>query len=415
MRTLMLLGGSHCQLNAAIRAKAMGYRVVLADYLAHPPAADVCDEHIRVSTFDADACVEAARRCNAEGVFTAGTDQPVYTAARVAEALCLPSPITVDTAIRATNKRAMKDAFVRFGVPHVPYAFLRRGQGEEALSGLETPLVIKPLDSQGQRGVFKVSGAREAVARLADTLAFSREDTALIESYYPSKEVTLSAYLRGGRLYPLSLTDRQLIDDPVHIGICAAHRYPSVFADRTEEINRIAERVALALGAKEGPLYVQFLIGGDGVRVNEAACRVGGAFEDVFIPWLTGFDILGAVIREAAGEPADCSALETPAPPAVGCQVSVQMPFCRPGRVETLTPLETLLALPGAIAAGYNFRVGDTIPETENATARFGHCVLVTRDGDMDERVKSLYRTLRVADGQGRPMVIPRTYDGEGT
>ncbi len=413
MKTLMLLGGSQCQLNAAVKAKAMGYRVLLIDYLAHPPAAEICDEHIRVSTFDIPACIEAARTHRIDGVCTTGTDQPVYTAACVAEALGLPSPVTVHTALRATNKRAMKDAFIRYNVPHVPFAFLRQGQTASALRKLQAPLVMKPLDSQGQRGVFKVNSAGEAIARLPDTLAFSREDTALVESYYPSKEITYSGYLAEGRLYPLTLTDRQLINDPLHIGICGAHRYPSIFTEYTEQVNQMAEQVATALGATEGPLYIQFLVGDEGIVVNEAACRVGGAFEDVFIPWLTGFDILEAVIQSAMGQPVDVTVLQKQNAVANNRQVSVQMPFCHPGTVTSITPLATLLAMPGVLAAGYNYHLGSVLPPLENATARFGHCVLVTENGDMDERVLAFYKTLEVLDENGRLMVIPRTYDGE--
>ena len=50
----------------------------------------------------------------------------------------------------------------------------------------------------------------------------------------------------------------------------------------------------------------------------------------------------------------------------------------------------------------------------ENATMRFGHCVLATRQGDMPERVRALYRLLRVTGAQGEALLIPRTYDGEG-
>ncbi len=413
MGTLMLLGGSQCQLNAAVKAKAMGHRVLLIDYLAHPPAAEICDSHIRVSTFDVPACIAAARTHRVDGVCTTGTDQPVYTAACVADALGLPSPVTVQTALRATNKCAMKEAFIRYGVPHVPFAFLRRGQTASVLRKLQTPLVIKPLDSQGQRGVFKVNTAEEAIARLPDTLSFSREDTALVESYYPSKEITYSGYLAAGRLYPLTLTDRQLINDPLHIGICGAHRYPSIFAAYTEQVNQMAEQVAKALGAAEGPLYIQCLVGEEGIVVNEAACRVGGAFEDVFIPWLTGFDILGAVIQSAMGQPVDVAVLQKHKALAGKRQVSVQMPFCHPGTVTSITPLNTLLAMPGVLAAGYNYHLGSVLPPLENATARFGHCVLVTESGDMDALVRTFYQTLNVLDENGCPMVMPRTYNGE--
>ncbi len=413
MAKLMLLGGSQCQLAAARAVKAMGHTLVLADYLANPPAAPLCDRHVRVSTFDVRGCIRAAREAGIDGVFTVGTDQPVYTAACVAQALRLPTPISAATALKATNKRAMKAAFERFQVPNAPYATLRRGQSAEALRGLGAPLVLKPLDSQGQRGVFKVATPQEAVARLEETLSYSRKAVALAEAFYPSDEVTFSGYLHGGKLYPLLLTDRQHVRDALHIGVCAAHRYPSVHAELAPEINRICGRVALALGAAEGPLYVQLLIGARGVLVNEAACRIGGAFEDVTIPVATGFDILGAVIRAALGEPLPSPPPEAPARQHAGLQLSVQMLFCRPGTVAAVTPAEQLCRLPGVLSAGYNYGVGDTLPALENATMRFGHCVLATDAGDMDVRVRALYEQARVTGVRGEPLLIPRTYDGE--
>ena len=413
MAKLMLLGGSQCQLAAARAAKAMGHTLVLADYLACPPAAAVCDFHVRVSTFDIPGCIRAAQEMQVDGVFTVGTDQPVYTAACVAEALRLPTPISAATALKATDKRAMKAAFAHHGVPNVPYAYLQRGQDTAHLHTLGTPLVLKPLDSQGQRGVFKVATPQEAAQRLNETLSYSRQDTALVETYYPSAEVTFSGYLLGGRLYPLLLTDRQHMRDPLHIGVCSAHRYPSVHAELAPAIERICGQVAVALGATEGPLYVQLLIGAQGVLVNEAACRIGGAFEDVTVPYVAGFDILTAVIRAALGQPPPMPPQTGMQPAPSGVQASVQMLFCKPGTVAAVTPTAQLCALPGVLGAGYNYGAGDVLPALENATMRFGHCVLATAAGDMDARVRALYRQARVTGAHGENLLLPRTFDGD--
>ncbi len=408
MKTVMLLGGSNIQMSAARRLKQLGHRLILADYTDNPPAAVLSDVHVKASTFDADACIRAARAYRVEAVLTMGTDQPVYTAALVAQALGLPSPITVASAYRATNKRAMKEAFVRGGVPCVPFAFLHAGQGPEALSALQPPLVLKPLDSQGQRGIFRVDTPEEAIAHLSETLSFSRAQEALVERYYPSDELTYSCFVWDGVVHPLTLTDRQLVDDPVHIGVCAAHRFPSVYADREPEMRSIAEAVAQSLGVRAGALYIQFLLGDEGVVVNEVACRIGGAFEDFFIPYVSGFDLLDAVIRLALGEAPDLSKLHR----AESAQVSVQMLFCRPAKIACMTPIEVLRGLPGVLTAGYNYKIGDELPLLQNATARFGYCVLATRRGDIDRLVREMYATIRVADANGNNLIIPRTYDG---
>ena len=409
MKTVMLLGGSNAQLSAARRLKDMGHRVVLIDYLEDPPAKPICDIHVRASTFDVGACARAAREHRVDGVFTLGTDQPVFTAATVASALNLPSPISVETARKATDKRAMKEAFRRFSVPHAPYALLGPGDGPETLSRLAPPLVIKPVDSQGQRGVFRLDTPEEAVSRLPEALGFSRAGEALVESYYPSAEVTLSCFVWEGRAFVLALTDRQLVDDPVHLGVCKAHRYPSVHAARFSEFQSLAEKTAEALGVSRGPLYIQMLVGAGGILVNEAACRIGGAFEDAFVPLVSGFDILDASLRLALGERPDVRALGKE--PEDGWQVSVQMLFCRPGVVARATPIGEVLRLPGAILAAYNYAAGSALPKMENAAARFGHCVLAARGNDMAALVGALYRTLRVEDAAGENLLLPGSYD----
>lgn len=413
MGGVLILGGSNCQKNAFAAAKRMGLRTVLADYYPNPPAAGLADIHERVSTFDVPGCIALARRHRVEGVMTMGTDQPVYTAARVAEALGLPSQITVETAYAVTNKRAMKERFALHGIPTVRYAYLSRGEDAGKLEGLHPPLVLKPLDSQGQRGVFLVHSREECLALLEETLSFSREDTALVEEYYPSDEITVSAWVQEGEAHVLAVTDRQGYGDPRHIGVCVGHRFPSVHMGRYGEVEELTRRCARAFGVENGPFYLQMLVGERGVVLNELACRIGGAFEDVFLPYLTGFDILEAQLRCAMGGKADVSPLEGYSPPGCPRQASVQLMFCRPGAVCSVTPLRELFGLPFVLDAGYNYGVGDRLPAMENATARFGHCVLVDGgEGNLEDKLEQFYRLFAVRDAQGNNLVIPRDLAG---
>jgi hypothetical protein len=148
------------------------------------------------------------------------------------------------------------------------------------------------------------------------------------------------------------------------------------------------------------------LIGAEGLLVNELACRIGGAFEDVFIPWLCGFDILQAVIQGALGQaikppPADWRMETTPR------QVFVSLMFARPGRIAQMTPAEALKALPFVLDAGYNYTAGQVLPAVQNATARLGHCVMVSADGRIDRCLQDFNRTLSVRDAEGRELALP--------
>ncbi|SBW08396.1 conserved hypothetical protein [uncultured delta proteobacterium] len=402
MTRLLILGGGSCQLHAFKRAKERGYSAVLFDYLPAPPAAALADIHRPVSTFDWDACLEEAKRLSLDGVMTVGTDQPVFTCALIAAKLGLPSLIRPGTALAVTNKAVMKRILSRHCIPTARW-FLTDKE-ELPLLPLEGPVVIKPVDSQGQRGVIKAENVQRAADFFEDSIAFSRRGELLCETYYPSAEVTVNAWVHEGNAHMLAVTDRVCFGHERHIGVCAAHRFPSRAAAGQEDVIRaVTQRVADAFGLRNGPLYIQLLTGESGILVNELSSRIGGAFEDVFIPYLTGFDILDAVMDAALGR--------SPAPPApfdpAGKQIRVLMPFARPGRIGSMTPPADILALEGVMDARFNYAAGDVIPRFENAAGRLGVIVLRAENaGTMRHCLDRFYSMFHVLDDAGEDMLL---------
>ena len=264
----------------------------------------------------AAACLAAARQHRVDGVFTLGTDQPVLTAAAVSQALGLACPITPRTALAVTNKRVMKGVFRAAGIPTVRWKLVSAATGPEELRGLR-PLVIKPLDSQGQRGIFKVQSAGGALEKLPETLRWSRGEGGAGGGILPQRRGDRFRLGGTGARHPAD-GDRPAAVTMTRCtsGGCTGHRFPSVHMDRAAELDGLCQRICTAFGIEAGPLYVQVLVGAGGILVNEVACRVGGAFEDVTIPYLTGFDILGAVIDQCLGRPVDTAPLRGSTAPA---------------------------------------------------------------------------------------------------
>ena len=398
---VLILGGSNCQLHAAQRARQLGHRVILADYTTRPPAAAYAHVHEQTSTFDIEGCTELARREHVDAVMTMGTDQPVYTAACVSHRLGLPAFLSPEQALAVTNKRVMKQILAENGIPTVPWRLVDAHTTAADLCGLAPPLVIKPLDSQGQRGIFKCEQAGQLLSCLPETLSFSRCTQALAEQFYPSDEVTVSGWVHAGRLTVLTVSDRLLYPDPVHIGICIGHRFPSVHMHRFAEIDALSREVARAFRLTEGPFYLQLLIGEAGIRVNELACRIGGAFEDVVIPYLTGFDILGAVIALSFGQsvtPELAPGFRADRPERCA---AVQLTFCRPGVIASCTPVEQLKKLPFLLDCGYNYRPGRQVPPAHNATARFGHAVIAGAPDTIAGHIRQFYAEFEVLSPTG--------------
>jgi len=405
---LLILGGSNVQYNLVKRAKEKGHFVIISDYYPDAPAKTICDHGEMTSTFDIEANILVAKNHDIDGIMTLGTDQPVFTVAKVASTLNLPSLIDVDTAKAATNKKVMKRIFIENSIPTVRYKIIGKSFLAEEVSEIRFPVVVKPLDSQGQRGVYKLDNIDDIRDVFDDVLSFSREKEILLEEYYESQEITLSGWVQNGNAHMLTITDRISYKSFPHIGICTAHRFPSMyFKDYGVEIINIANQIVQAFHIKDGPIYFQMLIGAEGIKVNEIACRIGGAYEDEFIPLITGVDILDMLIESSLGNKIDIKSLCNYSIYNNKRHLSVEMIFAKPGIIKTMNDMNEITKLPGVVQAKYNFKEGYELKAIENATARAGFMIIIGIDEkSLDDNIKSAYNKLYILDENNENLII---------
>src|SRR6056297_2149133 len=171
---LLILGGGNAQLSAIKKAKKMGHEVIISDYLKDAPGIELADHHELVSTFDIASNIKVGKKHNIDGIMTIGTDQPVYTAAVVAEYLSIPTQIKKETANAVTNNRVMKRKFTNNNIPTVNYKLLKKDQAVIKKEGSNYPGVLNPLDDQAQRGVVQISSLKEIDKYFSNVLRYSR-------------------------------------------------------------------------------------------------------------------------------------------------------------------------------------------------------------------------------------------------
>lgn len=405
---LMILGASHAQLNAIKRAKESGIVVLATDYLEDSIGKKYADEQGLASTFDVTATLDIAKSKQIDGIMTTGTDQPVLTVNRVAHALGLPAFLNNETAYRVTNKRAMKQIFTKKNIPTVDYRLIERDFSNAELSGLAFPVVVKPLDSQGQRGVFKLNTIEEIRLHFDEVLKHSRENEILVESYYKNEEITISGWVKNGQAKLLTVTDRVTFEEDDKIGICLAHEFPSKHLSTYQEtIKAITYEIVEAFHIKEGPIYFQMLIGDEGIKVNEVACRIGGAYEDEVIPMLTGIDILKMVIDFSVGNPYDITALEAYDYEMNKKYASVQLFFLKQGRISNIPHIDELKNIDGVYSVGFFYKENDEVKAIRNATARAGYAIITAESQEMlKDKLKMFYEKMQILDSEGQNMVI---------
>ncbi len=405
---LLILGAGYIQENAIRKAKALGHTVIVSDYYSDPPGKVWADYHEQVSTFDIEKNIAIGLKYQIDGVMTLGTDQPVYTAACVAERLKLPSLLDAPTAKAATNKKVMKQIFQEAGIPTVDYVLTSENFDDGILKKLHFPVVVKPLDSQGQRGVYKLQSVPEIREVFQDVLSYSREREILVESYYPSSEITISGWVSEGELYPISVVDRVSLENLRHIGICIAHHFPSRFLKtHFTRIKTISERIVSAFQIKNGPVYFQMLVGEEGIKVNEIACRIGGAYEDIYLERATGIDLLGMSIRASLNQSIDFKPLNDYDLLTNEKRISVEMFFAGPCEIHSITESKSVEKLPGIIRAGFNFKPGDRIPEIINATQRAGYFIAEgENEAVLRDNIKRAYANIGIYDSKGSNRLI---------
>ncbi len=405
---LLFLGGGGCQLNSILRAKAWGHEVILCDYLSDCVGKPYADVFAQVSTFDVEGVIVVTEREDVDGFVCIGTDQPVLTAAMAAEKLGKRFYLNVAQAKCFTNKMVMKKIFTKYGIPNVPYAFVGKCFEDEDLAGLRFPVVVKPVDSQGQRGVLMLNSVDEIRERLNEVLSFSREEKILVEEYYQNDEVTYNGWVVDGELFTLSIVDRVTFEKEAHLGICLAHNFPSFhYAKYGDEIERMARKIVQVTGIQNGPVYFQFLIGEEGVRVNEVAARIGGAYEDITIPILAGIDILDLLFKQIAGEEVDVTQLREHSMKDVKVHISSQLFFVRQGLISWQTPIDVLEKNDFIEKVGYHKFIGTVIEDTKDATNRAGFMIIRGNSKDeMLSNVEKAFDLMRIEDENGDNMVI---------
>ena len=171
---------------------------------------------------------------------------------------------------------------------------------EEALTYDIFPGMMKPVDSQGQRGCFRVDSAEDIREHFAASLDYSIEGKVIIEEFITGKEISVNAYRQGGVTRLAVVSDRVCFDEYPG-GLVKKHRIPSKYADDAQQAAAIdlVERISDRVGLTDGPVYCQIKLGSDGKPyVLEIAPRLDGCHMWNLIKHCCGADLLDACFRQ---------------------------------------------------------------------------------------------------------------------
>jgi biotin carboxylase len=295
---LLVLGAGPAQLGLLEAARARGLWVAVVDRDPAAPGFRFADRRCILSTEDESAIERLAGALGIDGLISPGTDWPVGVAARIAERLGLPHPISPATAVAATNKLRQREQLAAAGIAQ-PRSWVVGG--EDPLPSVSGPVVVKAPDRQGQKGLTLVEDPAQLAAAVATARSAARNGLALVEELVDGPEVTVVGFTIDGVFTALAVTDR-ITAEPPAFGVALAHVFES---EHAEAAAVVAAGAARALGIEHGPSYTQLRVGADGPQVIEVAARLGGGHDAELVQAATGVDLNGLALAAALDEPID--------------------------------------------------------------------------------------------------------------
>jgi len=363
VKTVLFVGAGPHQCAAIAQARERGLRVVAVDRHADAPGLAIADVAAAVDFTDVDFVTQVARQHAVDGALTVSADSAVPVVAAVTERLGLPS-IGTAVARRMRNKIEMRRALAEGGVPQPPFAAVRSlAEGRLALKTVGLPAVLKPADSGGQRGVFRIDTADDLDAHLHAALAESVDRECILEGFVDGTEMNGIVVARGGRAEVLTLSDR-LRPPGIGFGVGWIHLYPaSAYGDQLALSERVVARAVEVLGLRDGIAFPQLIARPDGsVAIVEVAARIPGGQMADLVRHATGVDLVEVALRFALGEPVP----DEVGRPQFSQPLAIRFLTAQPGplptgRVTRIGSLEPVLAAEGVVQAATYLEVGETI------------------------------------------------------
>lgn len=297
MKRILILGAGNAQIDAIEYCKAHGYEVVGCSYTTVDCGIPHLDIFEQVDIKSVDGVMSLAQKYDVSAIYSIGSDLAMPTVMRASTQLGLPHFITAEAAEICHSKGRMRETLGDGFEGNAAYMVC--STLEEALCYSGFPAMMKPVDSQGQRGCYKVESPEDIKAYFAASLDYSFEGKVIIEQYIDGPEVSVNAYMQDGKMKFALVSDRYAFDE-LPGGIIKEHRVPSLFADEEAQAKTVdlAARAAAKIGINNGPCYFQIKLN-DGKEpvILEVTPRLDGCHMWNLIKHYCGADLLDACFR----------------------------------------------------------------------------------------------------------------------
>jgi len=312
MKKILMLGGSMQQIAVIKRAKEMGFYVITCDYLPDNPGHKFADEYYNVSTTDKEAVLDLAKKLNIDGIIAYASDPAAPTAAYVSEKLGI-----CGNPYESVRILTEKDLFRRFLTENgftVPKAkgYTKFEDAQKDIDIFKFPVMVKPVDSSGSKGVVKIYDSSELKSAVDEALSYSRAKRFVVEEFIEKKgyQVSGDGFSVDGKLVFTSYGNELYSGKGTREYVALGEFWPTLLTkEQKEKVDNELQKLITALGMKTSAYNIEVILDkDDNVYILELGPRNGGSYIPQLIEYATGVSLIDYTIKASVGM--DCSELK---------------------------------------------------------------------------------------------------------
>ena len=381
MKKLMVLAAGLLQIPVIKKAKEKGYFVIAVDDDPKAPGMALADKAIVPGgLMNEEKMVAIAKEEQISGVIHPCSEVAMNVMGRINDEMGL-NGVSKETAIRATNKHLMREAFERYGAPSPKSKCFSNVEVAWGSYCTEFPdnAILKPSRNSGSRGIAKISrGIDEAeFAKLFERAKEeSRDKSVMLEQFVEGPEFSVEIIVWNKKVNVLQVTDKKTTEAPYFVEL--GHNQPSLFPEPiVEAVKRAAIMGVSALDVNNCACHAEIKVQDGQAYIMEIGARLGGDFISTELTHLsTGIDMVAAAIDVALGIKPNLEPIAEPR------GVAIRYFTPKPG---TVVSVKNTLALNKADVydAEIYVKPGDEVPEVKSSLDRSGHVIVTAETPQM--------------------------------
>lgn len=367
-RSILIFGVGELQLSIIRRANNMGLFTVGIDPCEDAYARNECAAFEVVAAQDYEGTIAVARKYNVSAIVTAATDKPLVMMARVAKELGLPF-YSQETAEWSTDKFQMKQRFIEGSVPCARGCLI---SSVEEAENLMYPIIVKPRDNSGSRGVKLCRNKHELEISMTEAFEVSKLDTILVEEFIDGREFSIESLHYEGKNEVIQFTEKKTTEFPYNVEL--GHKQPAnLTEDEREQIRFIISKIAACMNFENCSSHTELKINDRGIFVIETSPRLGGDYiTSILTPLSTGINVEDQLLHIALSKPVNIRTGRTEKASAI-CFFSLPE-----GMVTAIdAKISEVSTWPNMCNFQLKLKVGDHVNQITSSLNRYGQFIVI--------------------------------------